>query len=61
MVSLKVGSPSRVTRKTHITTIYLQEKETVEVEKPIHPEGVVNVDAIPSPVIETINPNVVKE
>jgi hypothetical protein len=33
----------------------------MEVENPMQPEGVVDVDAIPSPVIEPVSPTVVEE
>jgi hypothetical protein len=37
------------------------EKETIEVENPIHLEGIINMDVIPSPVEELVIPTLVEE
>jgi hypothetical protein len=60
MAPPKVGAPSHTARKTHSTTRSPQEK-VVKVENPIQLEGVVDVDAIPSPIIEPISPTMVEE
>jgi hypothetical protein len=56
----KVEAPSRIMRKIRSATRSPQEP-TMEVENPTQPEGVVDVDTIPSLVIEPVSPIVVEE
>jgi hypothetical protein len=56
MAPPKVGAPSRVVRNTQSTAKSI-EQATTKVENPIQPEGIVDVDVIPSPVEEPSEPN----
>jgi hypothetical protein len=60
MAPLKVGAPSITSRKI-LSSARLPQKLAVEAKNPMHMEGVVDVDAIPSPVIELVSPIVVEE
>jgi hypothetical protein len=60
MAPPKVGAPSRIVRK--IISVARSLKEPIMEEKnPMQPEGVVDVDAIPSPIIEPMIPTLVEE
>jgi hypothetical protein len=60
MAPPKLGDPNRVARKTRSAMNSTQD-QAAEGENPNQLEGVVDIDAIPSLVIEPISPMIVEE